>query len=126
MGDVPDVRAPATREAMRAEHDELAERLAVRASVDAIRRALYLVFFGLLSVGLTVKLAWDRYGTLRPGMVRRTHTGPPLFLWMAGAVAVVLLVLAIRSFVRARRLAREEDARYARYRELRASLGLDT
>lgn len=125
MSDVPEVREPATREALRAEHDALAERLAVRTSVDAIRKALYLMFLGLLSVGLTVKLAWDRFGILRPGVVRRSHPGPPLFLWIAAVVAIVLLALAIRSFVVARRIAREEDARYARYCELRTVLGLD-
>jgi hypothetical protein len=125
MSTSPDGRAAATREALRAEHDALADRLAVRVSVDVARRGLYLVFAGLISVGLTVKLAWDRWGTLKPGIVRKTHHGPPLFLWIAGTVAVVLLVLAIRAFVKARWLMRDEDARWARYRELRATLGLD-
>ncbi len=123
----PALEAPAaSREALRAEHDALAERLAVRTSIDAVRKALYLVFIGLLCVGLTAKLAWDRWGALRPGVVRRAHTGPPLFLYVAATVAIVLLLLSIRSFLLARRLMREEDARYARYRELRAILGLDT
>ncbi len=117
--------APSTREAQRAEHDALAERLAVRTSVDAARKALYLTFFGLLSVGLTVKLAWDRWGVLKPGVVRKIVGKRPLFLYVAGAVAVVLLLLAIRWFLVSRRLTREEDARYRRYLELRATLGLD-
>lgn len=125
MSDVPGMLDPRAREALRAEHDALGERLAVRTSVDAIRRALYELFLGLLSVGLTAKLAWDRWGALRPGVVRRTHPGPPLFLWAAGALAVALLALAIRSFVKGRRLSREEDAGWARYRELREALGLD-
>lgn len=111
--------------ALRAEHDALAARLEVRRSVDETRKALYLVFFGLLSVGLTVKLAWDRWGTLKPGVVRKLHTGPPLFLAVAGAVAIVLLVLAIRAFLRARRLGREEDALFARFRALRDRLGVE-
>jgi heme exporter protein D len=111
--------------ALRAEHDDLARRLAIRQSVDEARRALYRLFFGLLSVGLTVKLAWDRYGVLKPGVVRKALKGPPLFLWLATAIAVVLLVLAIRSFRRTRRLQREEDALYARYRALRETLRLD-
>lgn len=125
MSDAPVVRVPSTREGLRAEHDALAERLAVRTSIDWARKAFYQIFAGLLAVGLTVKLAWDRWGTLRPGVARKLHTGPPLFLWIAGAVAILLLLVAIRSFARARRLMREEDAEWARYRELRSALGLD-
>jgi heme exporter protein D len=113
------------REGLRAEHDALAEALAVRTSVDWARRAFYELFFGLISVGLTVKLAWDRYGTGRPGVVRKPFTGPPVFLWLAGVATIVLLLLAIRSFLRARRLMRVEDERWARYRELRTALGID-
>ncbi|HEY6004371.1 MAG TPA: hypothetical protein VIV57_15955 [Anaeromyxobacter sp.] len=125
MSDAPVVRVPSTREGLRAEHDALAERLAVRTSIDWARKAFYQIFAGLLAVGLTVKLAWDRWGTLRPGVARKLHTGPPLFLWIAGAVAILLLLVAIRSFSRARRLMREEDVQWARYRRLRAELGLD-
>lgn len=125
MSDVPDARDASNREGLRAEHDALAERLAVRTSIDWARKAFYQIFAGLIAVGLTVKLAWDRWGTLRPGVVRKLHKGPPLFLWIAGAVAIVLLLVAIRSFARARRLMREEDAHWARYRELRSALGLD-
>lgn len=123
MSSTPDAgTAPA---ALRAEHDDLARRLEIRRSVDEARKALYLIFFGLLSVGLDVKLAWDRWGVLKPGVVRRVHSGPPLFLWLATAVAVVLLSLAIRSFLRVRRLQREEDALFARYRALREALRLE-
>lgn len=116
---------PAEREALRAEHDVLARGLATRFSIDEARKALYLLFLGLLSVGLTVKLAWDRWGTLGPGVVRKIHRGPPLFLWIAATAAVVLLVLALRHFARSRRLMRDEDARYVRFRALRDTLGLD-
>jgi heme exporter protein D len=112
-------------EALRAEHDALARRLAVRASVDLARRGLYQVFFGLLFAGLSVKLGWDRFGVLPAGVVRKAHAGPPLFLWIATVVTVVLLLLAIRSLLRSRRLARDEDALFVRYRALRAALGLD-
>jgi heme exporter protein D len=125
MNDVLDVPDPSIREGLRAEHDALAERLAVRTSIDWARKAFYQIFAGLIAVGLTVKLAWDRWGTLRPGVVRKLHAGPPLFLWIAGAVAIVLLLVAIRSFARARRLMREEDVQWARYRQLRAELELD-
>jgi hypothetical protein len=48
-----------------------------------------------------------------------------MFLWLATGVALVLLVLAIAALVRARRLARVEDRLFARYRQLRAELGMD-
>jgi hypothetical protein len=126
MSESPAALDPSTREALRAEHDALAERLAIRTSVDAARKALYLIFFGLLSVGLSIKLAWDRWGVLKPGVVRKVVRGRPLFLYVAVVVAVLLLLGAIRWFVASRRLMREEDVRYARYRQLRATLGLDT
>lgn len=125
MSTLPEAGDRAAQDALRAEHDALAQRLAVRTSIDAIRRGLYLVFFGLLSVGLTVKLAFDRWGTPPPGVVRKLHAGPPLFLWIAGALAAALLLLAIRSLVRGRRLMRVEDALYARFRHLRRELGLE-
>jgi len=112
-------------EALRAEHEALASRLAARASVDALRRALYQLFFGLLSVGLSVKLGWDRYGTLAKGVARKAHPGPPVFLWLATAATIVLLSLAIRSLLRGRRLGREEEALFARFRELRRALGIE-
>jgi heme exporter protein D len=121
----PTPHAGAAPEALRAEHDDLARRLEIRRSVDVARRGLYQLFFGLLSVGLSLKLAWDRWGVLKPGMVRKIPKGPPLFLWIAIAVAAVLLVLAVRSLVATRRLQREEDALFARYRTLREALGLD-
>ncbi len=111
--------------ALRAEHDALGERLAARRSIDETRKALYLVFFGLLSVGLTVKLAWDRWGVLKPGVVRKVHAGPPLLFLAALAATLVLLSLAIRGFLRARALMRDEDALFARYRALRERLGLE-
>ena len=110
--------------ALRAEHDALGEKLAVRRSIDETRRALYLLFVGLISVGLTVKLAWDRWGVLKPGVVRKAHAGRPLFFLLATALTFVLLALAIRAFLRARTLTREEDALFARFRALRDRLGL--
>ena len=121
----PGENAPADAAALRAEHDALGEKLAVRRSVDWTRKALYLVFVGLISVGLTVKLAWDRWGVLKPGVLRKVHAGPPLFFLGALALALVLLSLAIRALLRARALVREEDALFARFRALRDRLGLD-
>ncbi len=121
----PAAPPPAIDAALRAEHDTLGEKLAARRSIDETRRALYLLFFGLISVGLTVKLAWDRWGALKPGVVRKLHAGRPLFFLLATALTIALLGLAIRGFVRARALMRAEDALFARYRALRARLGLD-
>ncbi len=117
--------APADAAALRAEHDALAQRLATRRSIDWARKALYLLFGGLISVGLTIKLAWDRWGTLKPGVIRKVHAGPPLFFLAATVLTLVLLSLAIRAFVRARALMRDEDALFARFRALRDRLGLD-
>ena len=119
--------APSSHDAaasLRAEHDDLGRRLEIRASIDALRHGLLRTFFELIACGLSVKLAWDRWGVLKPGVVRKIHRGPPLFLWIAIAVTIVLLVLGIVSLVRARRLARDEDRLFARYLELRAKLGL--
>jgi hypothetical protein len=127
----PGARAPAEpppaadAPALRAEHDALGERLAARRSIDELRRSLYLLFFGLISVGLTVKLAWDRWGVLKPGVVRKVHAGRPLFFLLATAVTLLLLALALRGLVRARALMRDEDALFARFRAVRARLGLD-
>jgi hypothetical protein len=120
----PDARG-SPDEPLRTEHDELARRLESRASVDEARRGLLRLFVGLIAVGLAVKLAFDRWGPLAPGAVRKLHRGPPLFLWLAAAAAVVLLVLAARALLAARRLSRDEARLYARFRHLRAALGLD-
>lgn len=109
---------------LRAEHDALAARLEVRRSVDELRKALMVFFAGLISVGLTVRLAWDRWGPLKPGVVRRTH-GPPILLWLATATAIALLLLAIRFSTRARGLMREEDVLWDRFRKIRGALGID-
>ncbi len=110
--------------ALRKEHDALAAELEVRPSVDHARRGFYQAFAGLIAMGLTIKLGWDRWGVLKPGLIRKFR-GPPVFMYAALAVTAVLLVLAIRSFLITRRLRRGEDARFARYRALRARLGLD-
>ena len=117
--------APPPQDALRAEHDALARRLSVRESVDHLRRGLLQVFFGLIATGLSVKLGWDRWGPFPPGVVRIQQPGPPVFLWIATALTTVLLLLGIRSLLRGRRLAREEELLFARFRELRIALGLD-
>lgn len=121
-GTTPDA---GTSEALRAEHDALARRLEARISIDHLRAGLQRIFVGLIAAGVTVKLGWDRWGTLKPGVVRKAMEGRPLFLWLATAVTLVLLVLGLVSLLRARRLAREEDRLFARFRELRGRLGLE-
>ena len=117
--------APAPADAARAEHDALARRLEARVSVDLIRRGLMQVFVGLIATGFSVKLGWDRWGPFKPEIRRVHQEGLPVFLWLATAVTVVLLVLGIRSLLHARTLAREEDRLFARLKVLRATLGLD-
>lgn len=116
---------PANGAALRAEHDALARQLEVRASIDVLRKALYELFFGLIGVGTTIKLAWDRWGPLKPGVVRKVVGARPLFFLVALAVTLVLLALGLAAVARARRLGREEDRLFARFRQLRAELGLD-
>jgi hypothetical protein len=110
---------------LRAEHDALAARLEIRHSIDHVRRGAYEGFAAVIGFGLAVKLAWDRWGTPAPGVVRKIPTGPPLFFYLAVVVAVVLVVLTVRELVRARRLMREEDALFARLVALRGALGLE-
>ena len=114
----------ASPDTLRAEHDALLARLAVRRSIDEVRKGSYLVFAGLLGAGLSVKLAWDRWGIPKPGVVRKLRAGPPILLWTVVAAAIALLVLAIRAFLRARRLMGEEDALHARLLGIRGALGL--
>lgn len=106
---------------LRAEHDALASRLAARRSIDLVRRGAYTAFAGLISVGLSIKLAVDRWFSVRPTRFK----GPPVFFFAALAVALVLVVLAAVAFARARRLMRGEDAEFARLRALREQLELD-
>ena len=120
-GDSGDGEATDDVAALRREHDELAGRLAARRSIDEMRKAAYASFFGLVSTGLSVKLAWDRWYSER--LVR--FEGPPLFFFIAVAVTAVVLAFATAAFVRARRHMRREDQEFARLRELRARLRLD-
>ena len=119
------IRDEAARDPLRAEHDALLSRLSVRHSIDEVRKASYLVFGGLIGTGLSIRLAWDRWGALNPGAVRKVHGGPPILLWLAMAATVVLLAYSIRSLLRARRLLREEEGLHGRLVRIRSDLGLD-
>ena len=117
------VPTPAGAEAaqLRAEHDQLAGRLATRRSIDLIRRGAYSGFTGLIAAGLSVKLAYDRWFSTRAIRFK----GPPVYFFVALALALVLLAVAGVAVARARRLMREEDALFRRMRELRQRLELD-
>lgn len=110
---------------LHAEHDALARELAARPSVDVLRRAAVLAFAGLISAGLAWAILWDRYGETPTAFALR-HTG----LFRAGFAVtalgtVVLAVLFAQSARRWRRMARDEEARFARLCELRRALGID-
>ena len=113
--------AAAPPEALRAEHDVLAERLAVRRSVDTIRRAAYSGFGAVIASGLAARLAWDRWFSTRA----TRFMGPPVYFFLALAAALVLGTVAALLLIRARRLGRVEDADFARFRALRSLLELD-
>ncbi len=105
----------------RAEHDALAERLAVRRSVDHWRKAAYGAFLSTVLAGMAAKLAYDRWWSTRATRFR----GPPIFFFAAVALALGALAYVAVQARRARRLRRGEEAEFARFRELRERLGLD-
>ena len=110
--------------ALRAEHDDLAARVATRRSIDDVRRGAYASFALLVSAGLTVKFAWDRWG-FGPRPARPVGRYPLLFL-AALALSLLLLFVAQSAFRRARRTMKVEDRDFARLQEIRQRLGMDT
>jgi hypothetical protein len=106
---------------LRAEHDRLAARLEIRRSIDHVRQGAYGFFFSFISAGLAVKLAYDRWWSVRPTRFK----GPPIWFFSVALLALLLVAFTIRAFLRARRLMAEENADFARLRDLRARLGLD-
>jgi hypothetical protein len=114
------VTAAARDDVLRAEHDELARRLACRPSIDEARRASYSGFAAFVAAGVTGKLAFDRWFAPFP-----KRDGAPVFFFAALVVAAVLVALTATWALRARRHMRGEDAAFARLRELRDALGLD-
>ena len=113
------------RAALRVEHDRIAEEIGTRRSVDHVQNGGVLAFFAFISVGLTAKLAWDRWGWLP---VRRVAPPPGIPMWflMALVVAAVLVGFTVREFVRARSLRVIEEQKFHRMLALRKELGLDT
>jgi hypothetical protein len=120
------VSSPTPQElaALRAEHDALAEQLAVRPSVDRMKEGGVLTFFTVVTLGMSAKLAWDRWGWV-PVHTPKPPPGPPMYFLVALAIGLVLLGFAARAFRRAAVLRRGEDALFARLLALRAALGLD-
>jgi len=121
----PAAPSPGDRAALRAEHDALAERVAIRASVDRMKEGGVLTFFTVISLGMTSKLAWDRWGWL-PANRPPPEGEYPLFFLLGALLTLVLLRLAVRRFLAARALRLEEAVIFAQVRELRARLELDT
>ncbi len=112
--------------ALRAEHDALAQQLAVRPSVDAARKGLILAFVGFIGLGTAGALAWDHWGPPRPGEVKVVVPGRPLYFIIVLIVALLIAAWSTAVLVRARRMARGEAALFDRLKALRARLGLDT
>ena len=111
-------------DALRAEHDALAEKLRIRRSVDELRKVAYSGFAACLSLGLTLKFAWDRWGWSR--IARPPVRGRYPLLFLAALLLFALLaVFAIRAWRRARVHRTEEENLYARFREIRSVLRLD-
>jgi hypothetical protein len=109
--------------ALRAEQDLLAGRVAARRSIDDVRKGAYAAFGLVMSAGLTIKFAWDRWGW-GPRPARAPGRYPLLFL-LALTVSIVLGVFAWAAFRKARSAMRVEDRDFARLREVRARLGIE-
>jgi hypothetical protein len=112
---------PAT---LRVEHDALAQKLEIRHSIDELRVAAYAGFASVISLGLALKFAWDRWGwsKLTKPPVRGRY---PLLFLAALLLFGGLGYVTIRALRRARVHRAEEEALYARFRELRQVLRLD-
>jgi hypothetical protein len=113
------------RVVLRTEHDRIAEEIGTRLSVDHVQNGGVLAFFAFISVGLTVKLAWDRWGWL-PVNRPLAEPGVPMWFLMAMAVAATLVGFTVREFLRARVLRAVEAEKFHRLLALRKELGLDT
>jgi hypothetical protein len=111
--------------ALRAEHDRIAEEIGTRKSVDHVQNGGVLAFFAFISVGLTVKLAWDRWGWL-PVNKPPPPPGMPMWFAMAMVLAIVLIAFTVREFVRASACRAVELEKFERLKALRRVLELDT
>jgi len=107
--------------AQRALHDALAAKLAIRRSIDDVRRGAYGLLASLIGTGLAVKLAYDRWWSVRPNRFQ----GRPVYFYAMALLATLAILFTLRAFLRARRLMAEEQVDFARLQALRADLGLD-
>jgi hypothetical protein len=119
----PSVERSPEEQALRAEHEELAARVSSRRSIDDVRRGAYASFGLLVSAGLSVKFAWDRWGW-GPRLAKPMGRYPLLFL-AALALSAILAWVALAAFARARRVMKVEDRDFARLLEIRRRLGMD-
>lgn len=122
-GPRPPELGPELETALRTEHDLLAGRVSTRRSIDDVRKGAYAAFGLVMSAGLTIKFAWDRWGW-GPPPVRPPGRYPLLFLG-ALALSVFLATFAFSAFRRARRAMQVEDRDFARLREVRERLRID-
>jgi len=106
---------------LRAEHDALAVRLAVRRSIDQVRYGAYGLLLSLVGAGLAMKLAYDRWWSARPDRI----PGRPLTVYLVALAAALALLFTLRAFLRARRLMAEEQSDFEKLQALRARLGLE-
>ena len=108
---------------LRLEHERLSARVAARTSIDEVRKGAYASFALFISVGLSLKFAWDRWGW-GPRPARPPGRFPLLFTASA-LLAVALAWFVTRSFLRARVAMKTEDRDFARLREVRERLGIE-
>ena len=109
---------------LRAEHDQLALKLRALRSVDEIRTAAYTGFSTLLSLGLTLKFSWDRWGWSR--LPKPPPRGRYPILPILGLLLFFFLLgVTVRAVRRARAHRASERLLIARFEELRKSLRLD-
>jgi hypothetical protein len=109
---------------LRAEHDALAEKLQIRRSIDELRVAAYTGFASLISMGLTLKFAWDRWGWSK--LPKPPIRGRYPLLFLGGLLVFGALAAAtVRALRRAGAHRAEEETLHARFVELRRILRLD-
>ena len=65
-----------------------------------------LAFFTVIAVGMTAKLAWDRWGWLPVNKPPPPRGAYPLWFLLAALVALVLLGFTVREFLAGPRAAR--------------------
>jgi hypothetical protein len=115
---------PAEEASLRLEHDDLAGRVATRRSIDDVRKGAYASFALVMTTGLSVKFAWDRWGW---GIRSTKPVGRyPLLFLGALALSLFLAFVAVAAFRRATRAMKDEDNDFGRLRDIRRQLGMDT